>query len=42
MKIIEWNINHRLGYSKAKMPEWVADVIRKKRCRYSNINRMQQ
>ena len=30
MKIIEWNINHRLGYSKAKMPEWVADVIRKK------------
>mgnify|MGYP000950733956 CR=1 FL=1 len=30
LRILEWNINHRLGRSKANMPEWVADVIRGK------------
>lgn len=30
LKIIEWNINHRLGYSKRNMPEWVAEVIKEK------------
>lgn len=27
-KILEWNINHRQGYSSKNMPEWVATVIR--------------
>lgn len=27
-KIMEWNINHRQGYSNINMPEWVATVIR--------------
>lgn len=27
MRVLEWNINHRLGHSKIDMPEWVADVI---------------
>lgn len=27
--VIEWNINHRLGYSKLNMPMWVANVISK-------------
>lgn len=30
MKIIEWNINHRLGYSKKDMPEWVKEVVQNK------------
>lgn len=30
MKIIEWNINHRFGYSRNKMPEWIKDVIQEK------------
>lgn len=30
LRILEWNINHRLGCSKVNMPEWVADVIRRK------------
>lgn len=30
MKIIGWNINHRLGYAKANMPTWVKDVIQEK------------
>lgn len=28
LKIIEWNINHRLGYSKKPMPIWVAEEIK--------------
>ena len=27
MKVIEWNINHRYGHSKKKMPKWIKDVI---------------
>ena len=27
MKIIGWNINHRVGYSKINMPKWVKSVI---------------
>ena len=27
-KIMEWNINHRLGYSKEDMPGWVVDTIK--------------
>ena len=38
MKIIGWNINHRLGYAKANMPTWVKDVIQKK-CRYYSFDR---
>ena len=30
MKIIEWNINHRLGYSRNNMPDWVKSVIQSK------------
>ncbi len=30
MRILEWNINHRLGYSKTNMPEWVTNVIKGK------------
>ncbi|MEK5217780.1 endonuclease/exonuclease/phosphatase family protein [Psychrobacillus sp. FSL H8-0487] len=30
MKIIEWNINQRLNYSKKDMPEWIADVIKQR------------
>ncbi|MDE5804137.1 MAG: endonuclease/exonuclease/phosphatase family protein [Lachnospiraceae bacterium] len=28
LKIIEWNINHRLGHSRMPMPIWVAEEIR--------------
>lgn len=28
MKIIEWNINHRLNYSNMPMPTWVAEEIK--------------
>lgn len=31
MKIIGWNINHRYGHSKAKMPKWVKKVIQNKK-----------
>ncbi len=31
MKIIEWNINHRLGYSKQNMPEWVKTVVQEQK-----------
>lgn len=27
-RIMEWNINHRLGYSKETMPNWVINVIK--------------
>lgn len=27
MKVIEWNINHRYGHSKKKMPKWIKDEI---------------
>ena len=27
MKVIEWNINHRYGHSKKKLPNWIKDVI---------------
>ena len=30
MRIIEWNINHRLGYSKNEMPPWVINKIKDK------------
>lgn len=30
MKIIEWNINNCLGYSKNEMPPWVIDKIKGK------------
>ena len=30
MRIIEWNINHRLGYSKNEMPPWVINKIKGK------------
>ncbi len=30
MRIIEWNINHRFGYSGREMPTWVKDVIEEK------------
>ena len=31
VKIIGWNINHRYGHSKAKMPKWVKKVIQNKK-----------
>ncbi len=31
VKIIEWNINHRLGHSNKKMPTWVKTVIQGKK-----------
>ncbi len=31
VKIIEWNINHRLGYSNKEMPTWVKTVIQDKK-----------
>lgn len=31
LKVMEWNINHRQGYSQGVMPEWVASVIRKEK-----------
>lgn len=31
MKIIEWNINHRLGHSKKDMPKWVKEVVQNKK-----------
>ncbi|MBQ1410547.1 MAG: nicotinamide-nucleotide amidohydrolase family protein [Oscillospiraceae bacterium] len=30
MKIIEWNLNHRIGFFKQEMPTWVQDVITEK------------
>ena len=30
MKIIEWNINHRLGFGGKDMPTWIKDVIEEK------------
>lgn len=31
MKIIVWNLNHRLGYGSTNMPEFVAETIREKK-----------
>lgn len=31
MKIIEWNINHRCGYSRSNMPKWAKSVIQSKK-----------
>ena len=30
MKVLGWNINHRLGYGKTKMPTWVKTVVQEK------------
>lgn len=30
MKVVGWNINHRLGYSGSNMPTWVKEVIKVK------------
>lgn len=31
MRIIEWNINHRFGYSNKKMATWIREVIQEKK-----------
>lgn len=28
MKVVEWNINHRLGHSRKQMPIWVKEIIK--------------
>ena len=30
IKIVEWNVNHRLGYSKTNMPIWVIEEMKGK------------
>lgn len=31
IKIMEWNINQRLGITQQDMPKWIADVIAEKK-----------
>ena len=42
MKVIEWNINHRYGHSKKKMPKWIKDVIDEEKATQRHIRNLRR